>query len=149
MRTSGRSIAGSLVFVLLAAFAGVAAAAETWTVDVPVGDAYVVTAVLVPGPTGAEVLGDDKGQGHVDLRIGFGSDLRLSVNGIDAGMFDPCATYLVSVECNRVGVQWFATTHVINQGTGTPVYEQMNYAMPGAAEQVRATAEDVIQLSVQ
>lgn len=148
MRTSGRSIGGRAGLVLFVAFASVAAAAEIWTVDVPAGDAYFVTAALVPGTSGAEVLADDRGQGHVDLRVGFGSDLTLSVNGVEAGGFDPAAIYLVTVDCRKVCGQWLATTRVVNQTTGSSVYEQMNHRMPAAAEQFRAVAEDVIQLDV-
>ena len=147
MRTSGRSIGGRLSLVLFVAFASVAAAAEIWTVDVPAGDVYLTTAVLVPGATGAEVCGE-RGNGHVDLRIGFGGDLKLSVNGVDAGVFDPAATYLVTVECRKVCDQWLATTRVVNQMSGAPTYEQMNYRLSGALEQVRAVAEDVIQLDI-
>lgn len=151
MRTSGRSITGrlGLVLVVFAAFAGVALAAEIWVEDVPAADAYFVAATVVPGPGGAEVCGSDKEQGHVDFRIGFGSDLKLTVNGIDAGTFVPCATYRVTIVCQRIGGQWFATTNVLNQTTGLPVFQQMNYAMPGGADEVRAVAGDVIQLSVQ
>ena len=148
MRTSGRSVGGKLGFVLFAAFASVAVAAEIWTVEVPTGDVYFVTAALVPGPGGAEVCAGDKEQGHVDLRIGFGADLDLSVNGLEAGTFDPEAAYLVTVDCRKVCGQWFATTRVLNQATGALVCEQVNYRMPGAAEQVSAVAEDVIQLAV-
>jgi hypothetical protein len=148
MRTSGRS-AGRLGLVLFVALASVAAAAEICAVDVPAGDAYVVTAVLVPGCGGAEVCAGDKDEGHVDLRIGFGGDLSLSVNGLDAGTYDPAAGCLVTIECRKVCGQWLATTRVVNQTTGAAVYEQMNYRMPGAAEEVRAVAEDVIQLSAQ
>lgn len=151
MRTSGRSIAGRLgpAFVLFATFAVAALAAETWVAAVPAGNAYVVTAVLAPGPAGAEVCGDVTGQDHVDFRVGFGPDLKLSVNGADAGTFVPCATYRVTIVCQRIGCQWFATTSVLNQTTGLLVFQQMNYAMPGAAEEVRAVAEDVILLCVQ
>ncbi len=150
MHTSGRSTASrlGLALVLFAALAGAALAAETWVAPVPPGDAFMATAVLVPGCGGSEVCGE-RGNGHVDLRIGFGADLKLSVNGVDAGAFDPSATYRVTVTCQKLGCLWFATTNVVNQTTGLPVFEQMNYPMAGAAEEIRVVAEHVVQLTVQ
>ena len=55
----------------------------------------------------------------------------------------------MTVECHKVGCHWFAATHVVNQSTGVPVFEQMNYKMPGAADEVRAVAEAVVQLDIQ
>lgn len=149
MHTSGRSFASrlGLAFVLCSAFA-LGEVTEVCA-DVPTGDAFLATGVLVPGINGAELLGGDRGEGHTEFRIRFGADLRLSVNGVDAGQFDPSATYRVTVQCESVGCIWFATTHVVNQTTGIPVFCQMNYPMLCAAEQVRIVAEDAVQLTVQ
>jgi hypothetical protein len=150
MRTSGSSTGGrlGLPVLFLMGLVGVAVAAESLTAEVPDSDTYIVAAAIVPGCEGAEVLGD-KGDGHVDFHIGFGVDLLLSVNGVDAGPFDPSATYSVTVSCQRAGQNWFASTVVVNECTGEVAYSQANYKMPGAAELVRATAPDVIALSVQ
>jgi hypothetical protein len=130
-------------------FAAAALAAESWSVDLPSESNYTVSAVLIPGAEGAEVCGVDRGQEHVNFSIGFGAGLGLSVNGVDAGSFDPTATYSITVACHKIGCHWFATTHIVNQSTGEPVFEQMNYKMPGAADQAHAIAEDVTQLQVQ
>jgi hypothetical protein len=150
MQTSGSSVAGraGLALVLFAACAGAALAAEASVVAVPAGNAYVVTAILVPGSGGAEVCGDTNGQGHIDFRIGFGSDLNLSVNGVAAGAFDPGAAYRVTVTCQRLGCEWFATTNVANQATGALVFQQQSYPILGSTE-VRVAAEHVVQLTVQ
>jgi len=149
MRTSGIAGRARLALVFVVAIAGSALAAETWVQCVPPGNSYVVTAVLVPGCGGAEVCGDNKGDGHVVFRVGFGTDMSLSVNGIWAGEFSPQATYRVTVACQMIGCQWFATTSVVNQSTGVTVFHQPNYPMAGAAEEVRATADDVVTLGVQ
>jgi hypothetical protein len=150
MHTSGRSIASrlGLALVFCAAAQG-DVALETWTADVPVGSAYVVTAMLTPGLGGAEVCGGTQGHDHVDFRIGFAADSSLSVNGAHAGTFDPSATYRVIVSAQRLGCAWFATTNVVNQNTGETVFQQFNYPMPSSAEEVRVVAEHVIQLTVQ
>jgi hypothetical protein len=135
-------------FVALAAFAAVAIAAETAVQCVPSGDSYVATAVLVPGCGGAEVCGG-KDQGHVDFRIGFGVDQHLSVNGDCAGPYCPQGAYRVTVTCERISGQWFATTQVVSLTTGALVFSQLNYPMPAGAEDVRVVAQDVVQLSVQ
>jgi hypothetical protein len=134
--------------LFLVGLAGAAVAAETWTHEVPEHDRYVVVASLVPGCEGADVLGE-KGEDHVDFRVGFGVDLLLSVNGVDAGPFDPAATYEVTVSCQRVGPHWFASTVVVNECTGQVAFCQANYKMPDAATLVRVTAQDVVALNVQ
>jgi hypothetical protein len=149
MHSSGRNIGGRLgpVFVLLAAFAGAALAAEDCVEQVPAGESYSVAAVLMPGPNGGEVA-DVKGQGHVNFRVAFGADLRVSVNGADAGAFEPGGTYGVNVFCWEAGGQWFATTHVVNQLTGELIYEQVGFPMPDAGDRVHAAADHVVQLHV-
>ncbi len=149
MRTSGIAGRARLALVFVVAIAGSALAAETWVQCVPPGNSYVVTAVLVPGCGGAEVCGGDKGDGHVDFRIGFGTDMSLSVNGICAGEFSPQATYRVTVACQKTGCLWFATTSVVNQSTGAVVFHQANYPMPAAAAEAWAVADDVMVLSIQ
>src|SRR5262245_55199233 len=146
MRMSGRTIWSALV--LLAGLAG-SAAGEASSASVPESAFYAVTATLVPGPAGAELCGTDRGDGHIDFRIGFGSDMRLCVNGVDAGPYDPAACYLVTVECHNVFGQWFATTHITNLSTGGLVFAQIGLATTGGAEEVVAAAQDVSHLSVQ
>jgi hypothetical protein len=150
MRTSrssrGRKL--GLAFAALVVLAGAGIAAELWVEEIPSGVPYVVTASLVPGEGGAEVCGGDKEQGHVDFRIGFGGG-AISVNGVDAGSFDPSAAYSVTVSAWKCGPQWFATTQVLNLTTGQPVFEQMNYNMAGAAAEAWASASDVLDLSVE
>jgi len=148
MRTSGIAARAGLALVCVAAIAGAALAAETCVQCVPPGNSYVATAVLVPGSAGAEVCGG-KGFDHVEFRVGFGTDLSLSVNGACAGAYCPQATYRVTVACQKVGCLWFATTSVVNQSTGVLVFHQPNYPMPVAADEVRAVADDVVVLSVQ
>jgi len=149
MRTSGSSVGRlGLAALFLMALVSAAVAAQVFTVEIPAGaDAYVVTATLVPGSEGAEVLGD-RGDGHVQFRVGFGSDLRLSVNGADAGTFNPLATYVVTVSCQRVGNHWFAST-VVSNGAGQAVFSQANYKMPEAATEALAAAPEVDVLNVE
>lgn len=150
MRTSGKlgcsPVARGLLCVAMLATAVVAA--ELWVVEVPAGNKYVVSAVLVPGVEGGEVCGGGHDQGHVDFRIGF-DGCGITVNGVDAGPFDPSATYGVTVSCFKCGSNWFATTHVVNLATGQPVFEQVNYKMPSPAEEVWAAGVDILDLCVQ
>jgi hypothetical protein len=144
-RTSGRKVSGrlGLIAVLIAG----ALAADIATAEAPPADVYVVSAVLVPGAGGGEVCADVRGQGHVDFRVGFGADHRLYVNGVDAGSYDPHATYGVVVDCRDLGGQWFATTTVVNQGTGS-AFHQACHPIPGAPGEVQVAAEDVLQVNV-
>jgi hypothetical protein len=150
MRTSGSSKGGrfGLALAFLSAIAGVAVAAEVWTVEAPEGESYTACCTLAPGADGAEVCGDDRGNGHIDFRVGFGADLNLNVNGVDGGPFNPEATYSIVVQCAKIGCSWFASTTIVNEATGEPVFQQMNYKMPGAPQEVRAEAADVIGLSI-
>ena len=150
MRTSGRNIRGGLplALVLVSCMAGVAAA-ETVVADAPNRDAYLVTATIVPGGCGAEVCGGIKGQGHVDLRIGFDADQGLVVNGVDAGTYDPESTYLIMADCHKVGGQWLVTTHIVNLTTGNTAFCQLDQAISGSGvDEFRAVAESVCQLTV-
>ncbi|HEX5136800.1 MAG TPA: hypothetical protein VFY93_07510 [Planctomycetota bacterium] len=132
----------------MAALTGASIAAEVWCEAIPEGDAYSVSCVLVPGFSGADLCGVDYGNEHVDFRVGFGADGRLTVNGADAGCFNPGATYAVTVQCTKMTCGWFANTNVVNVETGEPVYQQIHYRMPGAASEVRAAADDVQFLGV-
>ncbi|MCK6461094.1 MAG: hypothetical protein L6Q95_14525 [Planctomycetes bacterium] len=149
MRTSGSSRGRKLGlgFAALAVLAAAGIAAELWVEEIPSGNSYVVTASLVPGAD-AEVCGGDRDQGHVNFRIGFLGG-AISVNGVDAGSFDPAAAYSVTVSAWKCGPQWLASTQVHNLTTGQPVFEQLNYKMSAAANEAWASASDVLDLSAE
>ena len=144
MRPSGRTVSARLAtaLLLIGGLAGVASA-DAAVADVPEAPSYVVSPGVTPGAAAGEVCGDADGQGHVDFRIGFGAGQRILVNGVDVGGYDAEATYHVVVECRNVAGQWLATTHIINQTSGLPVFHQLDCAIAGEATQVRVVADDV------
>jgi len=110
---------------------------------------HSVAAILVPGARGAEVCGKGHQSGHIDFRVDFGADLKLSVNGGPGVGFDPDATHLVRIECESVGGAWFATTRIRDLGAGGAlVYEQVAQPIAGPGEEVGVAAAAVLLLDV-
>jgi len=150
MRKSGLFSGWNLLTAwLCVAIAAGVAAAESLTAAVPPGDFFVVTAVVVPGAGGAEVLGDGvKGtDNHVDLSIGFEPGGQLTVNGSPAGVYDPAAQYTVTITCSKVDGDWLADTVVHNDTTSTTVHTQVGHDMGDKPAEVTADALDVISLT--
>jgi hypothetical protein len=138
------------VLAVAALIATPTSAAETMVASIPATSAYTTTASLVPGCGGGEVAGGggSGGGGHIVFRVAFNPDGRMTVNGVEAGAFNPAHTYRVTVHCEQILFQWIATTEVLNETTGVIEFQQQAVEVIGAAEEARAVAQHVGDLSV-
>ena len=71
------------------------------------------------------------------------------VNGASSGSFDTNHRYRVTVDCQLVGEQWFASTEVYDETTQTQVCMQSNHPMCHKPTVVYSSAGDVISLVIQ
>lgn len=144
-----RKFLGALLTVVLAT--GIAWAMESQSVSVPAGNSYTVTAVVVPGSGGAEVLGLGEGMGDdsVIFSIGFGDDLQLSINGFVLNGFNPVAQHTVTIDCELVNGDWVADITVVDDSLSVIVGQELGYDMSAAATKVTAKADDVVSLSAE
>lgn len=99
----------------LVLLAGAALAYECRTVPAPARDHYVVTAVLAPGSSGnGEVAGGPEMpfEDETIIRICFGGDGRIRINGDDVAGYAAGGDHMVNVDCLRVNGEWVVTTIV-------------------------------------
>jgi hypothetical protein len=132
-----------LVTMAAVALAGRAAwAMQAEKVSIPAGPSFTVTAVVIPGESGAEVCGTDHvWDDDIRFRTGLGAD-GVSVNGVLMAPCSPCSSYRVTVVGYKIGCTWYCDTTVVNEDTGCTI-AQTGHVMGGQASAAMATAETV------
>lgn len=149
----GKGALCALGFVLLVA--GVALAMESVTSPIPGTYAWSAVTELVPGPLGdgavtadgcSEKIPDER----VTLRIIFGPDGRVRVNGADVGGYEGAHRYEVRMDCYKSGAHWLADWSVVDRTTMVLVGAGEGLCIDGTAGTglIRATGEDVLLFQV-
>jgi hypothetical protein len=129
---------------LVVALVGGVAWADTQVVATPPGQGATVVAVLVPGPGGGEVCGDDKGEDHVEFSTGG----DIVVNGEVCAGNDPNQTYTVSFTYRQEMGLWLLDIAVENNDLGEVVYMDVGHPIGGMPGSVSATGEVISSLLV-
>lgn len=144
MHRRGRSSAGrwALGALLVVALVGGVAWAETQIAALPHGPHVKVVAVLVPGPGGGEVCGDDRGDELVRFSIGG----EVKAGGEVCGPYDPHGTYQVTLDYHEAGGGWMVEIVVEHVDTQELVYLGSD-AIAAPPTSVSATGELVLSLT--
>lgn len=145
MRRRGRSSAGrwALGALLVVALVGGVAWAETQVVATPLGQDVTVVAVLVPGPGGGEVCGDERGEDDIRFSVGGG----IEAGGEVCGAYQPHETYRVTFKYFHVMGQWKVAITVENLDTQELVYLDSGASVEAMPASVFAAGERVISLT--
>jgi len=135
--------------------AGAALAMESVTAPIPGTYSWSAVVEVVPGASGSGAVTADGcsekiPDEQVTLRVLFGPDGRVRVNGADIGAYMGAHQYRVSMHCYKSGAHWLADWSVVNQTTMTTVGSGDGLCIDGTGGTglIRATGEDVVSFVV-